>query len=93
MCPSRLELASYKIKSAIQQRLSSRSTKVVVDFDLDVYSHIFNSESAVILTDTSDIESKLSLCKNWTYKIKTLGRAVRVSMPIRFVPNSDKNGF
>ena len=83
--PIRLQQAAEVFESAIQQRLGSRQSRILVNFDLDVYRHVFNSKKSVLVNGPEDIH-KLPVCANWHYKLNKHGRGVRVCFPMRITP-------
>ena len=89
LCPPvdrpRLEAAAYDFECAIQKRLSSRSSSVILNIDLDIYRHVFETDKPV-LVDNKDKLNKLPLCENWNYKLKSCGRGVCISFPFRVSP-------
>ena len=89
LCPPvdsiRLERAALDFESAIQKRLSSRSSSVILSLELDIYRHVFETDQSV-LVESEDQLKKLPLCANWSYKLKANGKGVRVSFPLRVSP-------
>ena len=82
---TRLQQAADVFENAVQQRLCSRQNRVVVNFDLDVYRYIFNSDKSVLISGPDDL-SKLPMCVNWHYKLNKHGKGVQLSFPIRITP-------
>ncbi len=64
---ARLRTASEIFECAILKRLSSKQTHISVNFDLDIFRHVFETDKSVLLSAESDLE-KLNLCPNWFYK-------------------------
>ena len=62
LCPPvdrpRLEAAAYDFECAIQKRLSSRSSSVILNIDLDIYRHVFETDKPV-LVENKDKLNKL----------------------------------
>ena len=56
-----------------------------MNFDLDVYRHVFKSGKPVIISSASEIQG-LPLCANWWYKLKPKGKGVCLSFPMRLTP-------
>lgn len=82
---ARLHRAAEQFESAIQQRLSSRQTRVVVNCELDVFRHLFSTTKTVLINDPEDL-TKLPLCDNWYYKLNKHGKGTRISFPLRITP-------
>ena len=89
LCPPvdrpRLEAAAYDFECAIQKRLSTRSSSVILNIDLDIYRHVFETDKPV-LVENKDKLNKLPLCENWNYKLESCGRGVCISFPFRVSP-------
>ena len=62
------DAAAYEFECAVQKRLSTRSSSVIVNFDLDIYRHVFETDQAVIIENTTQLE-RLPLCGNCDYKL------------------------
>ena len=53
--PICLQQAAEVIESAIQQRLGSRQGGILVNFDLNMYGHIFNDVSPICLQQAAEV--------------------------------------
>lgn len=81
----RLQHAAENFELAIQQRLCSRQSRVVVNFELDVYKHVFHSDKSVLINGPDDLRN-LPVCESWHFKLNKYGKGVRVSFPMRIKP-------
>ena len=81
----RLQQAADNFEYAVQQRLSSKQSRVLVNFELDVFRFLFNSNKAVVINGPSELD-KLPMCVNWFYKLNKHGKGVRLSFPTRITP-------
>ena len=79
LCPPvdslRLKRAALDFESAIQKRLSSRSSSVILSLGLDIYRHVFENDQSVLVESEYQLK-KLPLCANWSYKLKANGKGV-----------------
>ena len=79
----RLNHAGFTFEKAIQNRLSSRINRCVIDFDADISRCCFGLKS-VCIVEESDLK-KLHLSVGWYYRINKKGKGCKLSFPIRLV--------
>ena len=78
-----VKLAVYGkyFEDAIQSRLSSTHSRVVVPFSTDVYRYLFGSKTE-LLASKEDF-TKLSLSHIWYFKLNCHRQGVQLNFPIR----------
>lgn len=83
---TRLQTACDAFENAIQNRLSSKQSRLSIIFDLDIYRYVFGTDRAVLVTSSNEL-NKLPLSPNWYYKLKQNGKGLRISFPLRITPS------
>ena len=72
---SRVKIFSRLFEDAIQRRLRSRNNRVVIQFDSDIYRHLFGgNESGLFFKENLP---KLVLSDSWYYSLNSNGCAIR----------------
>lgn len=82
---ARLQTASDVFECAIQKRLSSKQNTISINFDLDIYRHVFGTNQSVVLHSVFEL-NKLPICANWFYKLKGDSKGIQIIFPIRITP-------
>ena len=78
---SRVKIFSRLFEDAIQRRLRSRNNRVVIQFDSDIYRHLFGgNESGLFFKENL---SKLVLSDSWYYSLNSNGCGKQITFPIR----------